>query len=1236
VDRPRSLTQVATPAGGGPPSERSGRNIRSRSLWQDKARAPGKFVIAPLAPLLGAMAIGIVADRWFIEFTTNLLAGILLALGVIAILTNRRIRVCYLVLLAAFAVAGAAWHHCRWSDMSSNDLARSTTETPRPAWVRGVVREARGVRHQRPGFGFGASVQDKVTTRFVLDITSVCDGRRWYDASGRAIVVVTGDRSTIRAGQAVETAGQVATLAPPLNPGEFDYRAYMRAQGIRVRLSVDDPESFWPDLGAPNRAFEFWLDSHRHRIRAWLFDQLDPSTAPLAAALLLGWREEIDPEVNDAFARTGTTHLLAVSGLQLQALAVALLVVFRVIGAPRRPAYVIVALTMLGYGILVGSAPSVVRSTVMTLTFCLAATAQRMARPANTLSLAALLTLGINPTYLFDVGCQLSFLAIATLVWLVSPACALVRHIFEEIRCRWFGPRSALDDLERLLETKWRKALRRATGALFDGIVASTVVWLAALPLVALRFHLVSPIGILLNIPLIPLTSAAMLLGGLSLVLSALWGPLGAPLAWTTARLLGLTQTIVLWGVAQPLGHRFVVGPTWRWVLIFYVFLAVAALTARKITQDLGSTPLFRFDRVILWGFVAAWIVPGWWLADVFVANSTLAAEFLAVGHGLAVFIHLPDGHTLLYDCGRLGDPTVGRRIVAPALWARGVGRIDTVYLSHADQDHYDGLPDLIDRFQIREVRIPPGFAGPENPLATQLVEQLRAKGIPVRPLTAPRSWDQAGVQFTVLHPSDGWHPETSDNSRSLVLDIGYRGRHLLLTGDLEQLGLDELVERPPPDPPPDVFLSPHHGGRTANPEWLYAWAKPRLVVVSQRPVGVSAGDALAPIERDGIPLMRTWRHGSIRFTWTDSGIAASAFLDDSAGAPDDPRRAIAGSSIQSVSNTVPAGDGHPARRMRLLIACTGFALGAITCVVLAVIEFAAWVLIAPPRSIASGSLLAGDPSNVNQEFPGEPIAIRTSDGARLAGRWLVAPGPLVTGKTVVLLHGFAEASSALEARRAAALSRHGWNVAVLDSRGYGQSDGPFSTFGGRETGDIHAWLHFLAERTRAIDPQLPFCPVLWGRSMGAAIAIRTAAAEAPLAALVLESPMVDLNISMALVLKRRMIPFPKLMARLVTRRAGRLAGVPIHAPRPIDSARQVTCPTLILHGTNDTVVSIDEARRLAGALPAPPHWIEVADARHTDVVDKGGEVLLNQIAAFLDEAAKSAVAARMQVPGAS
>jgi competence protein ComEC len=1217
VNRNGSFAPTGPPARNGSCVQRAGTPVGSRSHPETKRENRTSLVIAPLAPLVVAMAAGIVADRWFLTFESKTWLTSAVVLGLIALLTIRRTAVFSLAVLAAFSALGAGWHHSRWSDLAANDLAWTMTETPRPAWVRGVVSEARGLRHQRAGFGFGTGNDEKVSTRFVLDFTAISDGESWHQATGRAVVVVTGDRSEIRAGQAVEAAGQIARVAPPLNPGEFDYRAFLQAQGIRLRLTIDDPGSFWLDRNGKNRAFTHWLDYHRHKLQTWLFEQLDPSTAPLAAALLLGWREEIDPEVNDAFARTGTTHLLAVSGLQLQALAIALLLMFRIAGVPRRPAYLVVGLTMVGYAMLVGPAPSVVRSTVMTITFCSAAIAQRLARPGNTLSLAALGTLGINPMYLFDIGSQLSFLAIAALIWLVSPACLLVRSTFEMVRARLFGPRSALDALERQLEPWWRTALFRVVSSGVDGVVASAVVWLAALPLVAFRFHLVSPIGIMLNIPLIPITSVALLLGGLSLVLSAAWGPLGGPPAWAAAGLLKLTKAIVFWGVAQPWGHRFVVGPPWGSVLVFYAILALAALAATAAVRRSKPAVTGRAWHACVWWLLAAWFVPGWLLYGMRAQDATLEVEFLAVGHGLAVLLQTPDGQTHLYDCGRLGDPTVGRRIIAPALWARGVSRIDTVFLSHADQDHYDGLPDLLDRFPIKEVRLPPDFAGVDNPLAIKLVDQLKARRVPVRPITAPATWNEAGVDFSVWHPPAGWHPETSDNARSLVLDVAFRRRHLLLTGDLERLGLDSLVERPPPEPHPDVFLAPHHGGKTANPEWLYRWAQPRLVVVSQRPVLAKSSDALASLEKRGIPLLRTWRQGSIRLTWTDDGIVTRSFLVNDEGASESSHQE---NRRPADSSAASDRDEHSNVSVRLLVGCLGFLLGVIVCLVAAVIEFAAWVLVAPPRSISSGHFPTADNAHGRHENAGERIEVRASDGCRLVGRWLPAPDSSVTGRTTLLLHGFAEASSALEARRAAALNRHGWNVAVLDSRGYGESGGPYPTFGGREAADIRAWLEHLAERFARIDPAIPFRPVLWGRSMGAAIALRTAAAEPVIAAMILESPMVDLNVSMALVLRRRKVPFPKLMAQLVTRRAGKLAGVPIHAPRPIDSASKVVCPTLILHGTNDTVVTIDEARRLADVFPAAPRWIEVVDARHTDVVDKGGEELLDRIAGFLDE----------------
>jgi competence protein ComEC len=321
-----------------------------------------------------------------------------------------------------------------------------------------------------------------------------------------------------------------------------------------------------------------------------------------------------------------------------------------------------------------------------------------------------------------------------------------------------------------------------------------------------------------------------------------------------------------------------VAGPAWEWVLVFYGLLGLATVSVAAAAR---SPDAGRLRRIGPWLLLASWALPGWLLTGIPARPATPEAQFLAVGHGLAVIVQTPGGRTLLYDCGRLSDPTVGRRIIAPALWSRGISRIDTVILSHADQDHYNGLPDLLDRFSIGVVRIPPGFGGQANPGALHLLDRVRSRGIPILSTAAPSAWESDVIRFSVHHPPPGWYPGASDNARSLVLDVAHEGRHLLLTGDLEQLGLVELLATSGPDPPPDVLLAPHHGGRSANPESLYQWARPRSVVVSQRPPAPGSTDALVPIERQGTPLWRTWRDGAVRLRWTSQGIVLSGFLDE-------------------------------------------------------------------------------------------------------------------------------------------------------------------------------------------------------------------------------------------------------------------------------------------------------------------------------------------------------------------
>jgi competence protein ComEC len=1111
-------------------------------------------------PAAFGVAVGVVADRAGVGWGTAGW-GVWAFVGVGIARLECRGTIVGLVL--AFVGVGGAWHHRAWSDLARDDLARGVAEgsAPRPSWLRGVVDETPLFRAdlERPG-GQG-------TTRTVVAVTGVCDGRDWHAASGRVATWIGGDRTDLEPGRPVEMAGGLGPIDGPLNPGERDARDFWRADGVRLRLAVDGPSGVWADPDGATWPATYALG----RLRAWshrrLVAGLDPSIAPLASALLLGRRDAIDPELNDAFARTGTTHLLAFSGLQLQALAGLIWLVCRAAKVGYRTTLWTVMIGASAYAILVGLEPSVARSLAMTLAACLAGLLARGPRPANLMAAAAFATLALNPAYLFDVGCQLSFLAIAALFWGVPAALG------------WLRPKpGALDATERFYESRWRKRLRRVGRWFVDGLVASVVVWLAAWPLVAFRFHMTSPMGILLNLPLVPMTSFAMLAAGLSLGLAALWAPLGAPAAWTCRELLGATDALVRWGARQGWGHWFGPGPSEAWVVGFYVLLALAAAG----TLNGWGRRVERSAWIVLLSFSAAMLAVLW----IPITPGRPEAEVLAVGHGLAVVLRSGDGHALLYDAGRMADPHSGRRLIAPALWARGVNRLDIVVLSHADSDHYNALPDLLERFPIGVVLVPHGFGGAANPGALDLLKSIEARGIPIRTIARGEGWDLGrDLRLEVLHPPEAARPGAKDNERSVVLSVESGGRRLLLTGDLDGSGLADLTAQTAPKI--DVFLSPHHGGRTANPPWLYHWANAGLVVASQRRPAPGTRDALDAV---AAPVRRTWQRGAIRLRWTDLGIEPSAFLDTLRPTPP-------GTRPMPLATLLPTSTA--------LVAALGLLGGMLLIALVAVVEWGAWILVMPGRAIA---LPADEP------YPGEHIEIDAPDGVRLAGTWHAHPD--AGGRTLVLLHGLAEGRHMMRVRSDEIFAR-GWNIAVLDARGYGDSGGELGSFGGREVGDLSLWLDTIAAR---VGPGLRLA--IWGRSMGAGVALRAAAIEPRIHALVLEAPYIDLRRTAATLIRRYRLPASRILAVLVLARARRLAGVSLDRPRPLDAAPHVKVPALILRGTADALVSEEETATLAGALGGPVERVDVPGARHSKIVDVGGPELIERVGAFLDRTA--------------
>lgn len=867
-------------------------------------RLHGRLTEAPLALPAVAVALGIALDRSGTGSGAGLSAtawaGLALALGLLAWRTDRcgcHGRARGLIGLSLLAL-GAGWHHHQDAERPGDDLSWFAWDPAQPVLVRGVLAEV-------PETRLADGPEATPSTRLVLDVSAVDDpknrttagltgeARGWRPASGRLLVFVGGVTDRLAMGDAVQAAGRLETVRGPLNPGEPDRRDRLRAQGIRLRLSVDAPEGVWPD---PERAGPWprrWLGRLRTAAYERLVAGLDPEAVPLAAALLLGRRDGVDPEVNDAFARTGTAHLLAISGLHMQALAAVVGLGLTALGLGRRPTALVVILTTAGYAVLVGAAASVVRSAVMTIVGGLAVLGDRPTHAGNILAAAALVTLALQPQALIDAGAQLSFLAVMALLWGVPPAARRLGLAAPAAHAS--GPdddpqappvltaAQRLDAVEQRYAPRWRRWLGRLGQGLALALVASAVVWLITLPLVLTRFHLIPLIGLLLNVGLVPLSVPTLATGGLALGLAWLWPPLALPAGWACARLLDLTERLVRWGATVPGGHRFAAGPGEAWTLVVYGLLALVALAG-----TLGPWSR-RLGRGLLAGWVALGVVLAVWPPPPAVPT----AEVLAVDHGLCVLIRSPGGGTggWLYDCGRMRDPHVGRRLIAPALWARGVRHLDGVILSHADFDHYGALPDLLERFAVGAVFVPPGFAAgsPADAAVQALLQACQRRGVPVRSLAAGDRLDLgSGLTATVRHPPADWSGRaTSDNARSLVLDLAHGGQHLWLTGDLDGDGLAALTAGSP-RPAIDAWLAPHHGGRTANPVGLYDWARPRLVLVSQRRPADPANpdDPLSWLEGRGLPVHRTWRQGALLVRWTPGGLRVEPFLAAAPGVP--------------------------------------------------------------------------------------------------------------------------------------------------------------------------------------------------------------------------------------------------------------------------------------------------------------------------------------------------------------
>jgi competence protein ComEC len=609
----------------------------------------------------------------------------------------------------------------------------------------------------------------------------VVDGVAWPLDGPRQGLVVRGD--AVRDGR-FWLEGRVEALAGRRNPGGFDARAYHRRHGVRAALSVVRTT----ERGVPGPAARA-----RDALRRGTVAGLEGPRSALMQALTWGIRDDLGP-LRDVFAASGTAHVLALSGLHVGVLALALVAL--VGGVGRRRSLVVVAV-LLAYVAVVGPAPAVVRAAAM-VAFALLGRAFGLGGVGwgSHLALAAGVSLLARPGWVGDLGFQLSYGSVLGMGWLAAPL------------ARWWGPRGAPRG-ER--PGGWRALRRRAHGYLAGSLAVSVAAQAATLPLVASTFGSIPVAAPLVNLAAVPLATVLVPLGFAAGVVGI--GSEGAAAFVNRATGAVAGALLALAGAAARL-------PALPWGEVAWVGYAAYALGALAVVAGMhGAWRPWRAATVVAAAMCVTAVVPPAWRAPDLIV--------LDVGQGDATAVRVARGQAVLVDGGGtpFGDFDVGARTVVPALRALGVVALPLVVATHPDLDHVEGLGAVLRAFPVGALLV--GHPAPDVAAYRDLIAVARARGVPVFEARRGDRYRVGGAVLEVLHPEMRPRGEANADSVALLVRWGTEPWALLL-GDVPA-----TVEAGLPVPPTPVLLAPHHGSASSTSDALLAAARPRWALVS-------------------------------------------------------------------------------------------------------------------------------------------------------------------------------------------------------------------------------------------------------------------------------------------------------------------------------------------------------------------------------------------------------------------
>ena len=792
-------------------------------------------------------------------------------------------------LLILIFLTGIAYHHLRFFSYADNNIANFINTEKIPIHLRGVVVSP-PVSKSVPGPLLSSMKYRQKVSTFLLrtesiesttgNVISLAIPREWKSVAGTVKVNIYQTQQEERAllsreyyipeklkyGDRVGLTCKISSPSRSRNLGQFDYKRYLKRQNPRVEAIASVVSLYNIRVlseGHGNFFYKFIYDLKK-KLNSVIEKQIKRESIPLVGSILLGDREKVSERLMDAFLKTGTIHFLAISGLHVGILVVSLHYLLRLFRLNTRYVAIIIILTVLLYAAITGMKTPIIRAGIMVAMYYGAFIINRRWDLANSIAAAVFIVLLINPSDLFNIGFQLSVLAVLGIIYTSS-------------RLENFFWKSSLL-VERLQAKEERSEIWYKLSLYCRKIFCVSLgAWIAVMPLIAYYFHIVTPLNVFLNIIIFPLVWL-ILVGGFIVLITGLAFPiLVTPFAWLVSYSGVTLENIVLLSSKNIQTFFYTSTPFWLWIVIYcliVMFFILREMFKVKLTHAIIAT------LVILNIFVFSGLSGR--------NKDYLKLTCFDVRHGASFFIQFPNGKNMLFDSGTRGNYDVGKFVVAPFLWQQGIKKIDTVILSHEHDDHCNGIPSIIDRFKVGNAFVNKFFlqSGKKVELLKLFTEKKIETGLLANGLKI-KGYGSADIR--ILNPpgkddlrNNGTLVENiSTNDSSNVLLIEYMGYRILLCADIGERGIKMLLSencKPDASVSADIIQVPHHGGYIVNSTDLVKSFNPEHAIINGPAKDISPS-TIEVYQKHGVRLHKTHENGAVTFSINREGIKVSTFL---------------------------------------------------------------------------------------------------------------------------------------------------------------------------------------------------------------------------------------------------------------------------------------------------------------------------------------------------------------------